>query len=414
MKKIAIVTPFLARGGLEKVAIVEANELNKYYDITLIVLDSFIQDYPYDGKMIDVGVSLEDRGIIKRINNIFLTIRKLKKIKKEHSFDLVISHGELANIPNVLSGGKCILTIHENRFGGLKDIQGKFVSKVINFIYKAKNVLKIVTVSEGIRYSFLENLNIDEKNIVAIPNPHNIEDIINMGKESLGMFEVLFKYPVLINVGRLIKEKGQWYLLRIFGELKKTNSNVKLIILGDAGLREELISLSRSLNLRTYSAWSQNTFNDNYDVYFLGFHENPFKFIGKSKLFAMTSLREGLPNTIIEALACGIPVVSTNCKTGPDEILFPEMKHSTSLNKAKLGKYGILMPIFTEEKFIEADIPLSEEENMWVSTLNKILDDHTINFNSEDALRRAKDYELDKVILKWKDLINQILKVEKK
>lgn len=414
MKKIAIITPFLARGGLEKVAIVEATELSKFYDITLIVLDSFIQDYPYDGKMIDLGVSLENRGIMKRISNIFHTIIKLKEIKKEYNFDLVISHGELANIPNVFSGGKTILTIHENRFGGLKDLQGKFVSKVINFIYKAKNIQKIVTVSEGIRYSFINNLSIDEKNIVAIPNPHNIDDIIKMSQESLGKFEILFESPVLINVGRLIKEKGQWYLLRIFAELKKSNSNVKLIILGDAGLREELISLSKSLDLRTYSVWSQDTFNENYDVYFLGFQTNPFRFVAKSRLFVMTSLREGLPNTIIEALACGVSVVSTNCKTGPDEILFPEMEQGTFLNQAKLGKSGILMPVFTEEKFIEAKIPLSEEENIWVSTLHKILDENIIISNPEDTIGRAKDFEIDKIILKWKDLINQNLKAENK
>jgi len=409
MKKIAIITPFLARGGLEKVVAIEAAELNKYYDVTLIVLDSFIQDYPYDGKMIDIGVSLENRGIIKRINNIFLTIVRLRKIKKEHDFGLVISHGELANIPNVLSGDKTILTVHGNRFSGLKDLQSMFVNKIINFIYTTKNVQKIVTVSEGIRYSFLENWNIDEKTIVAIPNPHNIDDILGMSKESLEEFEALFKFPVLINVGRLIKEKGQWYLLRIFAELKQSNSNVKLIILGDAGLREELILLSKSLDLRTYSVWSEDTLNENYDVYFLGFQTNPFRFMAKSRLFVMTSLSEGLPNTIIEALACGLPVISTDCKSGPREILFSEMNQKTILTEPIYGKNGILMPAFKNLNFIGADWPMSEEEIMWVNILNVAISRDVKVADPIKCVDRAKSFEMNKVILEWKKLIDSSL-----
>ena len=412
MKKIAIITPFLARGGLEKVAVAQATELSKYYNVTLIVLDSFIQDYPYSGRIIDLGVSLENRGILKRMTNIYRTITKLWKIKKENHFELIISHGELANIPNVFSGGKCILVIHENRFGGLKDMQGRFVNKIINFTYTINNVQKIVTVSEGIRYSFLDNLSIGEKDIITIPNPHNIDNIIKMSKESLGEFETLFKYPVLINVGRLIKEKGQWYLLRIFAELKKLNLHVKLIILGDAGLREELISLSKSLHLKTYSVWSQNTFNDNYDVYFLGFHSNPFKFMAKSKLFVMTSLREGLPNTLIEALACGVSVISTNCQTGPSEILFPEIEQRIVLNQPKLGKYGILMPIFSNDKFIGANIPLSKEEKLWIDTLHKRLAQKINLGKPGDYEERSRYFEIDKVIIKWKKLIDQIISNE--
>ena len=123
----------------------------------------------------------------------------------------------------------------------------------------------------------------------------------------------------------------------------------------------------------------------------------------------MTSLREGLPNTIIEALACGVPVVSTNCKTGPDEILFPEIEQGICLNKPIYGEYGILMPVFSEEKFIGAKQPLSVEEDIWVSTLNNILDEDIIITKASNSIRRAKDFEIDKVISKWQELIEKTL-----
>ena len=125
VKKIAIITPFLANGGLERVAIVGAEELSRYFDVTLIVMDSFHIDYPYNGKMIDLEVSLMDRGVLKRLYNIVSSTLKLWKLKKEHDFDIVISHGELANLPNVFSGGENnILAVHENRFAGTQRYTG--------------------------------------------------------------------------------------------------------------------------------------------------------------------------------------------------------------------------------------------------------------------------------------------------
>ncbi len=77
MKKIAVITPFLANGDLEKVAIVGAEELSKYFDVTLIVMDSFHINYPYHGKTIDLKVSLMERGIFKRLYNIVSSTLKL-------------------------------------------------------------------------------------------------------------------------------------------------------------------------------------------------------------------------------------------------------------------------------------------------------------------------------------------------
>ncbi len=112
-RKIAVITPFLAQGGLEKVAVTGAEELSKEFDVTLIVFDTFIVDYPYSGKMIDLKVPFYGRNIFKRLYAIVLIAFKLRKIKKREKFDLVIVHGELANLSAVLSGkGKHIVVIH--------------------------------------------------------------------------------------------------------------------------------------------------------------------------------------------------------------------------------------------------------------------------------------------------------------
>lgn len=413
MKKIAIITPFLANGGLEKVVIVGAEELSKYFDVTLIVMDSFHVDYPYSGKMIDLEVSLMNRGVFERLYNIASSTFKLKKLKKEHSFDLVISHGELANIPNVFSGGKKnILTVHENRFAALKDMQGKFVNKVIKYIYSLKNVVKIVTVSKGIRESFIENLGMTKDGIITIYNPYNIDEIKKLSKENLGEYSSLFEHQVLSITGRLTMAKGHWYLLRVFKVLKKKNRDLKLMILGDGEMQEELIVLSDDLGLKTYSVWSEEEFDDSFDVYFMGFQKNPFKFVKASKLFAMTSLWEGFGNTIVEAMACETSVISTNCKSGPGEIICPECEIGKVVNKPFYDGFGVLMPVF-KNKFVDSDEALDEKETLWGETLEKLLEDNTMLVKySKIGLQRAEDFCLESIMVEWKYLIESCLMAE--
>lgn len=411
-KKVAIITPFLANGGLEKVTIVGAKELSKEFDVTLIVMDSFHVDYAYSGKMIDLNVSLMDRGLFKRLYNIVSSTLKLRKLKKAHGFEVVISHGELANLPNVFSGGKKnILVVHGDRFADVaqEDIQSRLVNKVIKYVYSSKSVSKVVTVSEGIRESLIKNLGMKDQDIITIYNPFNINEIKTLANESLKEYSDLFSHDVLIVVGRLSMLKGQWYLLRIFRELKKSKLALKIVILGDGEMKEQLIELSDNLGLKTYTVWNEEQFNDSFDVYFMGFQKNPFKFIKASKLFMLTSLLEGFGNVIVEAMACGTPVVSTDCRFGPREIIYPELKKDIAVNKPSYDGFGTLMPIFQNE-FVGAGQKLDEKEFLWVDALQVLVnDDKKMTEYTKLGLKRAEDFNLNIIMLEWKNLIDTLI-----
>ena len=405
--KIAIVIPSLAKGGLEKVAIDGANELRKEYDITLIVMDSFRKDYHFDGKMIVLKIDWENRSIVSRFINICKAVVSLRKMKKAHSFDLVISHGELASLPNILSGySKNIVVVHENRFAALKDIQGKAVNKMLKYLYSFKNVYRVVTVSEGIRESFIEILGLNPDKIVSIYNPYDIDDIKRKSLFQIKEYHTLFDTPVITITGRLTMAKGQWYLLRIFRELKKIIPEYKLIILGIGELKNELIDLSNTLGLKTFDIDEKKNFDINYDVYFLGFQSNPFYFVKHSKLFVMTSLWEGFGNTIVEAMICGTPVISVDCPSGPGEIISPVFKaKNTKLHEMYDDEFGILMPAF-ENTYKEADVPLCENEMLWVDTLNTLLrNEKKLEEYQVKGLRRAKDFHVNIIMEEWKHLI---------
>ncbi|MEM1578022.1 MAG: glycosyltransferase, partial [Candidatus Pacearchaeota archaeon] len=169
-------------------------------------------------------------------------------------------------------------------------------------------------------------------------------------------------------------------------------------------LRNYLVNLSKKLGLKTY-LWNKDKISENFDVYFLGSQKNPFKFIIKSKLFLFTSLWEGFPNAILEAMACGVPAISSDCKSGPREILAPDTNFEFQTKEPEFAKYGILMPVF-DGKFKKENQPLDEVEKMWIKTIKEILENEKLRKEySEKAIERAKDFSVEKILPQWEAIL---------
>ena len=124
--------------------------------------------------------------------------------------------------------------------------------------------------------------------------------------------------PVIIACGRLVWQKDYPTLLKAFAELRRSRI-ARLIILGDGPNKPQLTNLAQNLGIQA-------------DVEFSGFQSNPFSYISRAQVFVLSSHNERLPTVLIEALACGTPVVSTNCPSGPREIL-------------ENGRWGTLVPV---------------------------------------------------------------------
>jgi len=334
------------------------------------------------------------------LKTLFIPIYRnnLRNLIKEE--DTVISFMERANFVNILLGKhyKRIISIRQSILKGRVFFHP--YNLFIKTLYPKADL--IITNSKALEFEARSSLKINK--VKTIYNPIEIKEIIKKSKEELKEYEFLKEYPYLINVGRLVKPKGHWYLLRIFKELKKKYKNLKLLILGEGELKNYLVELSENLGLKTY-VWDRDKLNESYDVYFLGFQKNPYKFIKHSKLFVFTSLWEGFPNVLIETLAVGKPTVSTDCRTGPREILAPKTDFLLEAKEPQMEEFGILMPNF-ERKVLKANEPLTQQEKIWIDFLKWLLDNEKLLKDYErKTSMKAKDFEIEKIIKQWKEVI---------
>lgn len=174
----------------------------------------------------------------------------------------------------------------------------------------------IIAVSKGSARDLELTLKLPVQSVKTIYNPIVDDELFERAREKVDHpWFIEKKVPIIISVGRLREQKDYKTLIHSF-HLIRLEKPAKLIILGEGDMRGELEELVRKYGLIN-------------DVWMPGFVANPFSYISKSDLFVMSSQWEGFGNVLVEALACGCPVVSTDCPHGPYEILSG-------------GKYGIL------------------------------------------------------------------------
>ncbi|GAB4348865.1 MAG: glycosyltransferase [Immundisolibacter sp.] len=177
----------------------------------------------------------------------------------------------------------------------------------------------VVAVSEGVREDLLARFSLPAARVHAIYNPVITQPLLAAREAPLDdPWFAPDAPPVLLNVAQLRVQKDQATLLRAFAHVRQRRP-ARLLILGEGHLRPALEALARELGIAA-------------DVRMPGFVPNPLAYMRRARLFVLSSAWEGLPTVLIEALACGCPVVSTDCPSGPREILDG-------------GRYGRLVPV---------------------------------------------------------------------
>lgn len=398
-KSIFLIINSLFGGGAEKLNIELANavEIEK---VLIIEKDISYKNLLKEKILILSSIKEKDSVLSKYLILLLITLKLTKVFSKN---DIVISSLHRSDIVNIFSSiftrHKKILWLHSSLDIYSHSIFAKFNRLLFsNFDYLVFN-------SENGKRIFKRNyVGINDKKLTVIYNFFDMKRIIEDSFHILDKDTTnLFKYPTIISTGRLEKVKGHYHLLKSFALLKEKQENVKLLILGDGSLHKSLVEFCKNLNLKVFKRGLKLT--DDYDIYFLGFQKNPFAFYRKASLLAFSSISEGFGNVIVEAMACGTPIVSVDCFSGPREILAPKTDFSKQTENLEFAEFGILTPIFEGEINFE-NLEPSPSEAKFTEGLKKILNDKTLRESySKKGLTRAMDFDITKMTEKWKTLI---------
>lgn len=385
--KIGFLIPTLEGGGAERILSQLINNLPNKYIKHLILFNQKIC-YPIDSKVKIIDLARPStNNILKKITNFIIRPIKLRNRIKKYKLTVLLSFLENANFVNLLTwiphSVKRIVSVRvsisrKHQYYSL--VERLLIKKLYN------RADTIICPSEGIGKELIKQYSIKKEKINVINNPCDIGQIQEKMNHSLSrLHKIILNQSIIITVGRLQKQKGHWHLIRAMKKVNSIYPEAQLVIIGEGCLHNYYLKLIKEMNLEDR-------------IFLVGFKKNPFKFIKASDVFVLPSIFEGFPNVLIEAMACGIPVIATDCETGPKEIISPEHINDVSTRKILYGKYGILTPPL-ENTFYNSSTPLTFAENCLADTIIEILKNEPQKKKySAKSKERAEHYNIDRIL----------------
>lgn len=365
MIDVTIFLSDLGGGGAERVMVNLANSFAQQGKSVDLILVYKVEQYL---SLLHPSVRVINLDYSKLLKSLPFLISYLKKERPKILLSAIEDTNIIAICATKLAGvnTKVVVTVHNHLSSEVRhatNLKRRFVPYILRFFYP--HASSVVAVSKGVAVDLVKWTGLSLDKIQAIYNPVIPPDLRTLLHEIPNHPWLNQKQlPVILGVGRLDPQKDFPTLIHAFAQVRRQYP-AKLIILGEGSQRNELEQLINQLNLSS-------------DVHIHGFVKNPYAYMSKSSLCVLSSAWEGFGNVIVEAMAVGTPVVSTDCTSGPAEILAN-------------GKYGKLVPVGDVEKMAEA----------MIQTLESPLDSQTLQ-------QRANFFTIEAATVQYEQLFCQL------
>lgn len=353
----------LAGGGAERVAVLLMNGLADHHRVSLILAR---REGPYLDDL-DPRITVHDLGGRKTLSSI-MPLRKWLIAERP---DVILSHLTHVNVAvglaNQLGPNVPHVAVEHNQMGlnfqRMKQSSVRIAYRMARFIYP--RAARIVSVSDGVGESVRAFTGMSGENFQTIHNPVVTPALLEQAASQPSHRWLADHHtPVIIGCGRLVEQKDFATLIKAFGLVRESRP-ARLVIMGDGDERGPLKALAEREGLSAY-------------VDLPGFLRNPFSEMAAADMFVLSSRWEGLPTVLIEALATGANIVSTDCPSGPDEVL----EH---------GRYGRLVPVGDQVALAAAMIDALDNP-----------------MRKEQSRQRAMDYSLERAVARYEELFETL------
>ena len=390
---IMIIPPTLTGGGAEKIVANLSLELSKYSDLYILTYMQTENEYSYAGVRLNIDCVGKSKfqKIVCAVKRVYLCRRLVKK----YDIDCLLSFLPSTDYVNVLSKSrhtKSIVNVSSN----MSVVYPSGISKKLRkFVLKRAD--RVVAISNGGKEDLEQNFGCDKNNISVIYNCCNISDIKEICTADAEYKEKKEGLPekYIVSMGSFRHPKGHWHLIKAFAAVKDQIPDVSLVILGDGDYREKYEELIKNLGLEGR-------------VFLPGFINPPFSIIAHSQLFVFSSVFEGFGNVIIEAMACGVPVLSTDCNFGPREILAPNTDLKNKAKGFEKCEYGCLLPDFGNAG-IDVSGNISDLENAMGNAIVEIIEDTSLREEYiQKGIYYAESFDCSIFGEKWLSLIKEL------
>lgn len=345
--KIGIFVPNINQGGTERVAANLANEFNRLgYNVTLISLGNNEFPFPTEVRY----VKLDSFLVRGKLSRFFRRYLQLRAVIAKHEIDIVLSMGEYTNFLCSLLPRRILRVVRvTNSLTEIAGFRGSIIKLLANLSVRRSDLIVVPT--SDLLGEYRNSFKYENK-IKVIPNPVTLSE----GGLKIST-ERSFDPGYWLHIGQLVPQKNHHGLLDIYKRyLEKSSIKNNLVLLGKGYLENEIRSYAKKIGVSDH-------------VIFLGWVDNTSSVISDASALVLTSLWEGFPNVLIEAMYSSLPVIAYDCHTGPKDIL-------------KNGASGILVPFQAEGLFVEAMLRLETDTEL-------------IQFYQKAGLERSRDFHLD-------------------
>jgi len=370
-KRVAFLFAHLHKGGMQKAASNISCALPDRIQQSIVFFGTENPGFEYNATMVDLAVpGSMHTGAIRKAMNFGRRLSLLQRYIDDNHIDTVVSFGEAANVLNGLTRRKrTVISVRGSINDGLTDtgIYAIPYRILVKRLYRRANV--VIPVSEALSDQLYTQYDVPREKMQVIYNLYDTRKILAAADEPLPVgLESVYQCPVVVTVGSLVTPKGHEYLIRAFARARESVPDLQLVLVGEGELEHSLRALAHNEGVAN-------------GVHFAGFDTNPYRYLRPARMFVLASRFEGFPNALAEAMICGLPVIATDCKTGPREILGN-------------SEHGILLPDITCENsaIVERDI---------AAAIVRLMNPNCAYHYGELARLRAAEFSQERLIGEW-------------